>query len=355
MEALGEVGCPTAPLPHAACEEGFDTASALQLAFVLLTGVVVVVPINKGQIVREHCFLLRGDWIAVTVIIHQGSMVTEEHVIPDHGLQTILLTQVTGDLQVLHDDLPVTPVALIAQVTTGTQADCFVHAQMDPAAAEGFAEMCNHGLHQGNGVFLANHQIINGIAHGLHVLPANCGTQMGQSLNTGNKLNTQSIRKVIQFLLLCHRVPASAVTEVRITGKFVGILHVQVSRVETHQSQMAEEAFHGLHGVHTVAGQIDHGSQTGKPGLQAASRFIGGSQRPANEIQGIADGIRPYRYLAVFHRPPNALTVTGKPLDHDLGQRAVKRCAGTQQIQSVLQSGIGCKKLHKINPSRHRQ
>ena len=51
----------------------------------------------------------------------------------------------------------------------------------------------------------------------------------------------------------------------------------------------------------------------------------------------------------------SALTVTGKPLDRDLGQLAVKRCAGTQQIQSVLQSGIGCKKLHKINPSRHRQ
>ena len=145
----------------------------------------------------------------------------------------------------LHDDFPVRPVALMAQIPACSQADGFIHAQMDPAAAEGFAEMGNHGFHQRNGALLTNHQIVHGVPHGGHILPANGCAQMGQSLDAGDQFYAQRICEIVQLLLLCNREAAPAVAKIGIAGQFIGIFHIEVYGIETHQRQLAQKPLHG--------------------------------------------------------------------------------------------------------------
>ena len=165
----------------------------------------------------------------------------------------------------LHDNVPVAAVTLVAQIPTGAQTHSLIHAQMDAPAAEGVAEMGNHGFHQSDCSFLTNHQIVHRVPHGCHILPPDRRTQMSKGLNAGYQFDAQHIRKIIHFLLFCNRVPATAVAEIRVSRKFVSVLHIQIDGIESHQRKLAQEPLHGFHGIYTVSGQVDHGRQSGKP------------------------------------------------------------------------------------------
>ena len=297
---------------------------------------MVVIPVDEGQVIRKLGLLFRCNGGTVAVVIHQRCMIPEKHIIPDHRLQTVFFAQATCGLQVLHNDFPVRAVTLMPQVPTGAQANSLIHAEVDPATAESFAEMGDHGFHQRNGAVLSYHQIVHRIAYRLHVLPANGRAQVCQRLDTGNQFNTQSIRKIVQFFLLCNRISAPAVTEVRVSRQLVGILHIEVGGVKAHQCQLAQKPLHGFYRIDTVAGQIDHGRKTGETGCQRFLLYLRYGQCSAQKAQGIADGISPERQMVSLPHPAEAVVIAGKPGDRKLRKLPIQRCMGVQQLQSML-------------------
>ena len=170
---------------------------------------MIVVPVHHIDIRQRINDALWDMGIHVIILIVLGAE-PEEHIRPHHGMEIILLADFTDPGKMAGKQFEAVHHTMLLQVTSETDAVCFIHADMNLVGPEAGTQGTQHGINELIGFLTVDHQ--NGIlvAELPVCIPAQECTQVRQRLDAGNQLNAGVSGVCINLAQLCLGITSSA-------------------------------------------------------------------------------------------------------------------------------------------------
>ena len=263
IESFSVIGNQAVPGPAAACEIYFigELFMKAQHSLVGLRIMVVVIPVNHGQVIAGFILLFPFVIFRNAVVGAVLGCQVEEHIAPHHGLQTVFSAKLLYFFQVTFHDGKTVGKAVFFQILAETQAVSLVHAKMYFLCADTLGEVFQHALDEGIGLLFLGKQVVSVVLQTVADRPAKEGAQMCQSLDAGNQANAEELAVSIALFQLLFGKSSAESAEIRIFRKLVGILGVKKDLVHTQESHGADHAFQHIRCRNTVSGAVRHSAQ----------------------------------------------------------------------------------------------
>ena len=227
---------------------------------VMLLPVIVVVPVDQPDSGRNFPECLGGQ---NGVAVEPFRIVDLEiHVRPDHRFEAVFAADLRDPCEVAGKEPEAVGGAVEILMAAAAEIVGFVHADVNPAAAERLRPETDHLAKQIPGFRNVGQQHSGGIGDRLvGPVPFQNLLQVAEGLDAADQFNAEPPGCPVKLPEFLKRIAPAQVAEKRFAVKLIGVFGIEHHTVEAEQGKTAEQPFQPRKLRHEITGNIKHDRQ----------------------------------------------------------------------------------------------